>query len=122
MSLTASNPIIRSNDSSSATPLVQNRSRNSLLDAVSAKTLSKLNNQFRELDYSEGTALWDAGDQMHQIVFPISGTISIRVPTKDGHGIEVATVGHEGAVGFYDDGLPAVTQAVVQASGRFLCI
>jgi CRP-like cAMP-binding protein len=123
MSITVSTPIIRGgHDSPPAAPLVPNVSRNSLLGAVSANTLSKLNNQFRELDYPEGTALWDAGDQVRQIVFPVSGTISIRVPTKDGHGIEVATVGHEGAVGFHDDGLPAVTQAVVQAPGRFMCI
>jgi CRP-like cAMP-binding protein len=122
MSVTASTPIIRSHDLPSAVSVVPNASRNSLLDAVSAKTLSKLNNQFRELDYPEGTALWNAGDLVRQIVFPVSGTISIRVPTKDGHGIEVATIGHEGAVGFHDDGLPAVTQAVVQAPGRFMCI
>jgi CRP-like cAMP-binding protein len=122
MSITVPNPIIRSQDSTSAAPVVHNASRNSLLDTVSAKTLSKLNNQFREFDYPEGTTLWDAGDQMQQIVFPVSGTVSIRVPTKDGHGIEVATIGHEGAVGFHDDGLPAVTQAVVQAPGRFMCI
>jgi CRP-like cAMP-binding protein len=122
MSITVSTPMLRSHDTSSAAPLVHNASRNSLLDAVSSKTLSKLNNLFRELDYREGTALWDAGDQVRHVVFPVSGTISIRVPTKDGHGIEVATVGHEGAVGFHDDGLPAVTQAVVQAPGRFLCI
>ena len=117
MSVTASTPIIRSHDSPSAAPLVR-KSRNSLLDAVSAKTLSKFSNQFRELEYPEGTTLWDAGDQVHQIVFPVSGTISIRVPTRDGHGIEVSTIGHEGAVGFHDDGLPAVTQAVVQAPGQ----
>jgi CRP-like cAMP-binding protein len=123
MSITVSTtPIIRGHDSPSAAPPVPNASRNSLLDAVPAKTLSKLSNQFRELEYREGTALWDAGDQVRQIVFPISGTISIRVPTRDGHGIEVATIGHEGAVGFQDNGLPAVTQAVVQAPGRFMCI
>ncbi|MBO0757796.1 MAG: Crp/Fnr family transcriptional regulator [Bradyrhizobiaceae bacterium] len=87
-----------------------------------AKTLSKFSNYLREVDYPEGTALWDAGDQVRQVVFPVSGTISIRVPTKDGHGIEVATIGHEGAVGFHDDGLPTVTQAVVQAPGRFIWI
>jgi CRP-like cAMP-binding protein len=122
MSITVSTPIIRSQDSPSAAPMVPTGSRNSLLDAVSAKTLSKLNNQFRELDYPEGTALWEAGEQVRQIVFPVSGTISIRVPTRNGHGIEVATIGHEGAVGFHDGGLPAVTQAVVQAPGRFMCI
>jgi CRP-like cAMP-binding protein len=122
MSISASIPVVGSQDSLSAVPLVQKASRNSLLAAASAKTLSKLNNQFREVDYPEGTILWDPGDQIRQIVFPVSGTISIRVPTKDGHGIEVATIGHEGAVGFHDHGLPAVTLAVVQAPGRFTCI
>jgi CRP-like cAMP-binding protein len=122
MIISTSTPIARNHDSPAAAPFVQNASRNSLLDAMPAKTLSKLNNHFRELDYPEGTALWDAGDQVRQVVFPVSGTISIRVPTNDGHGIEVATIGREGAVGFHDDGLPSVTQAVVQAPGRFISI
>jgi CRP-like cAMP-binding protein len=122
MSISATTPIIRGHDSHSDVPSVQRLSRSSLLDAISAKALSILSNQFREVDYPEGTALWDAGDQVRQIIFPVSGTISIRVPTKDGHGIEVANIGHEGAVGFHEHGLPAVTQGVVQAPGRFISI
>jgi CRP-like cAMP-binding protein len=54
----------------------------------------------------------------------MSGTISIRVLARDGNGIEVATIGPEGAAGFHDaaNTIPVLTQAVVQASGRFATI
>jgi CRP-like cAMP-binding protein len=46
------------------------------------------------------------------------------VPTRDGYGIEVASVGSESAVGFQDESrlLPEVSQAVVQISGSFMTL
>jgi CRP-like cAMP-binding protein len=95
--------------------------RNSVLAALSVETSTKLRNHLRELHFREGDTLWGIGDYMRQAIFPISGTISIRVPTKDGHEIEVATIGRQAAAGF-STLLPTVTQAVVQAPGQFNCI
>jgi CRP-like cAMP-binding protein len=92
----------------SSTPMIggsdalQAPARNSVLAALSIKTSSELDNHLRELHFREGDKLWDAGDYMRQVIFPVSGTISIRVPTKDGHGVEVATIGREAAVGLDD--------------------
>jgi cyclic nucleotide-binding protein len=49
---------------------------------------------------AEGDVLCDAGEISEHIYFPRSGMIAIRVPTRDGTGVEVATVGHEGAAAF----------------------
>jgi CRP-like cAMP-binding protein len=119
MSISTSTPVV---SLTTAVPFAQRTSRNALLAGLSSKILSKLSNHFREVDYPEGAVLWQAGEQVREIVFPVSGTVSIRVPTKDGPGIEVAIIGHEAAVGFHDGRLPAVTQAVVQSPGRFICV
>jgi len=39
---------------------------------------------------AEGDVLWDAGEISEHIYFPRSGMIAIRVPTRDGTGVEVA--------------------------------
>jgi CRP-like cAMP-binding protein len=46
------------------------------------------------------------------------------VLTSDGHAIEIATTGCEGAAGLYDHAgrLPTLTQAIVAVSGRFVRI
>ena len=66
--------------------------------------------------------LWEAGDRGGKVFFPQSGVVSICVPTRDGECIEVASIGREGAAGLNDGLLPAVTQAVIQAPGRFIGI
>jgi CRP-like cAMP-binding protein len=50
--------------------------------------------------------------------------ISVRVPTNDGHGIEVGIIGRESAAGFFDEPgmFPLATQAIAHSSGRFLRI
>ena len=96
----------------------------SLLSALSGETARLLGRDLRHGDFREGAVVWDAGSDAGQIFFPISGAISIRVPTRNGHGIEVATIGPEGAAGFHDGSgtVPVLTQAVVQAGGRFATI
>jgi CRP-like cAMP-binding protein len=95
-----------------------------LLRGLSAEALSEIRRHLRDERLDQGAVLWRVGDRTAQVIFPMSGTISIRVPTKDGHGIEVASVGPEGAVGLHDDsGLyPEVSEAVVHIPGRFMSI
>jgi CRP-like cAMP-binding protein len=92
---------------------------NLLLGALSPEAWVLLQDHVGEQEFQEGTVLWEAGNKSGLIFFPGSGLISIRVPLKDGHGAEVATIGREGAAGFYG---PAVTEAVVQARGRFFTV
>jgi CRP-like cAMP-binding protein len=96
------------------------RERNLILAGLSPQASSLLHKHMREQELAEGAVLWGAGGHPSDIFFPLSGMISIRVPSKEGHAIEVATIGREGAAGVHDGSmmLAAVTQAVVQVAGR----
>jgi CRP-like cAMP-binding protein len=103
---------------------VQNTRRNLLLEGLSPEALFLLSRHIREREFAGRILLWDTGGPAGQIFFPLSGLISIRMPTGDGHVIEVANVGREGAAGVQEGSgtLPVLTQAVVQVPGRFMAI
>src|SRR5262249_6031002 len=94
------------------------------LSALSGETTRLIGSDLRQHLFEQGAVLWDPESDTKQIFFPISGVVSIRVPCRDGHRIEVATIGPEGAAGFHDSSgtVPVLTQAVVQAGGRFATI
>jgi CRP-like cAMP-binding protein len=105
-------------------PYVQSSQRNLALAGLSAEASSLLQMHLREHELREGAALWNPGDQVEEVFFPVSGMVSVRVPTKDGHSIEVAAVGREGAAGVHEGSsiVPVLTQAVIQIPGRFIGI
>jgi CRP-like cAMP-binding protein len=97
--------------------------QNSLLSGLSPSAVSTLRKLSpRVLSLVEGTALWNAGQQIRHVVFPLSGMVSIRIPGKNGGAVEVASVGPEGAVGLHEgtETLPTLTHAAVQITGAFL--
>src|SRR4051794_6665108 len=49
--------------------------------------------------FALGTVLAETGDQLDQVIFPLSGMISLVVVMKDGRAIETATVGRDGVHG-----------------------
>jgi len=108
----------------SSVPRNQYSQRSPLLAVLSAEAARLLGSHLRETELREGALLWDAGPDAGRIFFPISGIISVRVPTGNGHGIEVATIGPEAAAGFHDGWarVPVFTQGVVHSSGRFAII
>jgi len=103
---------------------IQYPQRGPLLAVLSAEAARLLGSHLRETELREGALLWDAGPDAGRIFFPISGIISVRVPTGNGHGIEVATIGPEAAAGFHDGWarIPVLTQGIVHSSGRFAII
>ncbi len=103
---------------------VQNSRRNPLLGGLSREASALLTGYLRDEDFSDGAVLWHPGEPNGHVYFPVSGLLSIRVPTSDGNSIEVGTVGPEGAIGFQEASatLPPLTQAVVQAPGQFTSI
>jgi CRP-like cAMP-binding protein len=103
-------------------PIDRNSERNLLLAALAPEVAGLFHKHLCEHEFDEGTVLWHAGHAAGLVFFPVSGFISIGVPTKDGHVIEVAVIGREGAVGFEDRAGALMTQAVTHAPGRFLSI
>jgi CRP-like cAMP-binding protein len=114
------------NGSSRQPPLAsaQGRAENALLAGLSPAALAEIQKHVHHRSFQEGAAIWHAGETINQIYFPCSGMISIRVPTKYGDGIEVATVGREAAAGLQDSPDPssAITRAITQVAGEFACI
>jgi CRP-like cAMP-binding protein len=91
--------------------------RNLVLAGLSSEALSLLRRHFREQEFHAEAILWRAGETASWVFFPVCGIISISVPNEDGHHVEVAIIGREGAAGFFDEPgmLPATTQAVTHS-------
>jgi len=62
--------------------------------------------------------LWECGEAIHRVYFPISGIVSIVLPLRDGNCAEVANVGREGGAGMaYGPGRRSPTRGFVQICG-----
>jgi CRP-like cAMP-binding protein len=103
-------------------PSCQESQRNLLLAGLSSEALALLQKHFSEQQLAAGAMLWQAGASARWVFFPVSGMISVTVPTDDGPRVEVAIIGRESAAGFFDESgmLPITTQGVTHSSGRFL--
>lgn len=98
---------------------------NLLLEALSPRDRALLRPHVERVALSRGDVLFRVRDDVSQVTLPLRTTIVTLVVTMlEGKSVEVATIGHEGAVGgVVSHGyLPAFTQAVVQVSGPALVI
>ena len=94
--------------------------RNLLLRAISPADRQKLARHVEPIRLKRGDVLFEPGDEVTHVLFPCEGTVAtLLVTLAEGHSIETATVGHEGAVGgVVNHGhLPAFNRAVVQIGG-----
>lgn len=100
------------------------RRDNELLSALPAVDRALLQPALHARGFQEGSILWDAGERADRIYFPVSGMISIVVPSKAGPGLEVGTVGREGAAGLHESlgRLPPMTRAIVLNAGTIVSI
>ena len=72
---------------------------NKLLAALPSKDYQLLLPHLASLQLPQGEVLYEAGTEVDQVYFPLSGMISLLFVMRDGNAIETATVGREGAVG-----------------------
>jgi CRP-like cAMP-binding protein len=72
---------------------------NKLLAALSRDDLHVLLPHLTTLPLEQGVVLAEAGSEIDQAYFPLSGMISLLVVMRDGKAIETATVGREGVFG-----------------------
>jgi CRP-like cAMP-binding protein len=93
--------------------------RNRLLAALPSADLALLNRQLKETPLSRGMVLQEAGEHVEDVWFIDDGIVSLLVPMRHGDAIEIATVGHEGAIGSLAGLGPrrSHTGAVVQVAG-----
>jgi CRP-like cAMP-binding protein len=72
---------------------------NKLLAALPRTDFQFLAPHLTALQLAQGTVLYEPGDEVDEVYFPLSGMVSLVVVMRDGKAIETATVGREGAVG-----------------------
>jgi CRP-like cAMP-binding protein len=93
---------------------------NYLLDSLPPEARGLL--ELEPVVLPQGTPILEPGESIDRVYFPETGMISMLVVTADGHMVETAIVGREGALGI-QRGLgqrQALTRATVQIGGRFL--
>lgn len=98
---------------------------NNLLRALRTEDWAILQPKLQDWSAPSGAVLHDPGDTVRYAYFPCgSSLVSYLVMMSDGHAIETAIVGREGAVGgIVSQGrLPAYARAVVQLGGPLLRI
>ena len=97
-------------------PLSQNR----ILAALPREEYERLRSYQKQVHLVQGNILYDAGDHIRHLYFPMSGMVSLLSTTLEGESIEVGMIGNEGVAG-----LPAILRmdaapyrVIVQLPGR----
>jgi CRP-like cAMP-binding protein len=72
---------------------------NKLLATLPRKELQALTSSMVSVELPQGVVLFEPGEEVAQVHFPLSGMVSMVVVMQDGKAIETATVGREGVVG-----------------------
>ena len=93
--------------------------QNRLLAAIPPQAFSLIESGLRASTFKQGAIVQQVGEPVDHVYFPQTGMISLLVVTRDGGGIEAASIGREGAVGLHR-GLGkrrSFTRAVIQIEG-----
>ena len=72
---------------------------NHLLQSLPAAERDALMAHMRPTHLTVKTVLFDPGQPITSVHFPIDGVVSLVTPLADGNIVEVATIGNEGMVG-----------------------
>lgn len=96
---------------------------NHLLEALPETEREALLRHLRPAHLTVKTVLFDPGQSIGHVHFPMDGVISLVTPLADGNIVEVATIGNEGIVGVpLVPGGSLAVRAISQVGGRTLRI
>jgi CRP-like cAMP-binding protein len=92
---------------------------NAILASLSASDTSALRPHLRATHLQQKTVLYEAGDLITAVYFPINAVVSLVVTLATGETTEAAMVGRDGAIGIASalDGKVAMSRAIVQLGG-----
>ncbi len=92
---------------------------NGLLDRVPPHEQTALKPYFETVALRAGEILYQPGDPLTHVYFPLSGMVSLIAVMKDGRAVETMTIGREGVVATSASGYvdPAFSRFVVQVPG-----
>ena len=92
---------------------------NSLLAALPAAEWKRWSPQLERVEMPLGQVLYEAGDTLKYMYFPITSIVSLLYVMENGASAEIAVVGKEGLVGvsLFMGGESTSSRAVVQSAG-----
>lgn len=92
---------------------------NAILASLSAGDASALAPHLRPVHLPQKTVLYEAGDTIKSVYFPVNVVISLVITLESGEMTEAAMIGRDGAVGIASalDGKIAMSRAIVQLGG-----
>ena len=93
--------------------------KNRLLDALPKAAKARLFPHIKEVELPLGTVIYEAGQQVDYVYFPVDCIISLLYVMEDGASAEISVVGNEGIVGIavFMGGASTPSRAIVQSGG-----
>jgi CRP-like cAMP-binding protein len=100
------------------------RERNRILGALPEPVYRRLLPELSLVSLEVADVLFEPGQEITALYFPVDGVVSLVTPLEDGAIVEVATIGNEGIVGvpLGNGGAPATVRAISQVAGASLRI
>lgn len=80
-------------------PQSPKRIENRILASLPEDEYHRLLSNLQPVHLKKGTVIYQAGDQIKDCYFPLSGMISVLSTTEDHKTVEVAVIGNEGVIG-----------------------
>jgi len=93
---------------------------NALLKALPEATKKRLFPQLKIIKLPLGKVIYEAGQNLENVYFPIDSIVSLLNVLEDGASAEISVVGNEGLVGIavFMGGESTPNRAIVQSAGR----
>ena len=94
--------------------------RNYLLGALSSAERAHLEPHLEAVDLPLGTILYESGDVLRHVYFPVDSIVSLLYVMEDGASAEISIVGNDGLIGIalFMGGETTPNRAIVQSAGR----
>lgn len=96
-------------------------SDNRLLATLSTPLRQSLCERMRLVELPLGTVLYESGDSIEHVYFPVNSIVSLLYVMQNGASAEIAVVGNEGLVGIavFMGGNSTPSRSVIQSAGHF---
>ncbi|MCW3479969.1 Crp/Fnr family transcriptional regulator [Neisseriaceae bacterium JH1-16] len=94
--------------------------QNHLLAALPADVLDRLNPHLEVVSFPLGMVLYESGDALRHVFFPVDSIVSLLYVMESGASAEISVVGNEGLVGIavFMGGESTPSRAIVQSAGQ----
>lgn len=101
-------------------PALHSPTQNAMLAALPASVLQRLEPNLERVDMTLGDTLYESGDKLQYVYFPLTSIVSLLYVMENGASAEIAVVGNEGIVGIhlFMGGETMPNRAVVQSTGE----